>query len=145
MSTLPSVVSRFVEYYAALDSQPPSALVGLYHSNATLIDPFGEHDGIFRASALLHPSAGQRRALPFFHRYAAMQREPVCCDLGNALVASAHCRGESRSNCRDVRWWTRKAISSRHQRDYYDAGEMIYEHLPLLGWAVRGVKRRVKS
>ena len=40
MSTLPSVVSRFVEYYAALDSQPPSALVGLYHSNATLIDPF---------------------------------------------------------------------------------------------------------
>ena len=32
-----------------------------------------------------------------------------------------------------------------HQRDYYDAGEMIYEHLPLLGWAVRGVKRRVKS
>lgn len=47
MSTLPSVVSRFVEYYAALDSQPPSALVGLYHSNATLVDPFGEHDGIF--------------------------------------------------------------------------------------------------
>ncbi|MBR7492895.1 nuclear transport factor 2 family protein, partial [Klebsiella pneumoniae] len=28
MSTLPSVVSRFVEYYSALDSQPPSALVG---------------------------------------------------------------------------------------------------------------------
>ncbi|HIE6685020.1 TPA: nuclear transport factor 2 family protein, partial [Klebsiella pneumoniae] len=26
-----------------------------------------------------------------------------------------------------------------------DAGEMIYEHLPLLGWAVRGVKRRVRS
>ncbi len=44
---LPSVVSRFVEYYAALDSQPPVRLVGLYHSNATLIDPFGEHDGIF--------------------------------------------------------------------------------------------------
>jgi hypothetical protein len=31
------------------------------------------------------------------------------------------------------------------QRDYYDAGEMIYEHLPLLGWAVRSVKRRVRS
>ena len=52
MSTLPSVVSRFVEYYAALDSQPPSALVGLYHSNATLIDPFGEHDGFSRFSAI---------------------------------------------------------------------------------------------
>jgi hypothetical protein len=29
------------------------------------------------------------------------------------------------------------------QRDYYDAGQMIYEHLPLLGWVVRGIKRRV--
>jgi hypothetical protein len=43
MSTLYTVVSRFVNYYTALDSQPPSALAELYHSNATLIDPFGEH------------------------------------------------------------------------------------------------------
>lgn len=39
---------------------------------------------------------------------------------------------------------TEKGLITR-QRDYYDAGEMIYEHLPPLGWAVRGVKRRVKS
>ncbi|MDA6255002.1 nuclear transport factor 2 family protein, partial [Escherichia coli] len=28
MSTLPSVISRFVDYYATLDTQPPSALAG---------------------------------------------------------------------------------------------------------------------
>jgi hypothetical protein len=32
-----------------------------------------------------------------------------------------------------------------YQRDYYDAGEMLYEHLPVLGWAVRGVKKRVRA
>lgn len=112
MSTLPSVVSRFVEYYAALDSQPPSALVGLYHSNATLIDPFGEHDGIF---------ALQRY---FTHLLANVEHcrftidTPLC--IGNRFAVTwvmhwSHPRiaGESRSNCRDVRLWTRKTISSR--------------------------------
>jgi hypothetical protein len=112
MSTLPSVVSRFVEYYAALDSQPPSALVGLYHSNATLIDPFGEHDGIF---------ALQRY---FTHLLANVEHcrftidTPLC--SGNRFAVTwvmhwSHPRiaGESRSNCRGVRWWRRKTISSR--------------------------------
>lgn len=43
MSTSPSVIRRFVEYYAGLDAQPPSALAALYHSDATLSDPFGQH------------------------------------------------------------------------------------------------------
>lgn len=47
MSTLPSVISRFVDYYATLDTQPPSALAGIYRADATLIDPFGEHSGVF--------------------------------------------------------------------------------------------------
>ena len=33
MSTLPSVISRFVDYYATLDTQPPSALAGIYRAD----------------------------------------------------------------------------------------------------------------
>ncbi|MDR8351819.1 nuclear transport factor 2 family protein, partial [Acinetobacter baumannii] len=36
MSTTPSVIRRFVEYYAGLDAQPPTALAALYHPDATL-------------------------------------------------------------------------------------------------------------
>ena len=36
-----------VDYYATLDTQPPSALAGIYRADATLIDPFGEHSGVF--------------------------------------------------------------------------------------------------
>ena len=31
-----------------------------------------------------------------------------------------------------------------YQRDYYDLGAMLYEHIPLLGGAVRAVKARLK-
>ncbi|CZY63375.1 nuclear transport factor 2 family protein [Enterobacter ludwigii] len=144
MSTLPSVVSRFVEYYTALDSQPPSALVGLYHSDATLIDPFGEHDGIFALQRYFThllanvencrftidpPLFGDRRFVVTWIMHWSHPRiaggEPL--DLpGCSVVETEH------------------GLITR-QRDYYDAGEMICEHLPLLGWAVRGVKRRVNA
>ncbi|MCG0455201.1 nuclear transport factor 2 family protein [Enterobacter cloacae complex sp. ECC445] len=144
MSTLPSVVNRFVDYYAALDSQPPSALVGLYDANATLIDPFGEHDGIF---------ALQRY---FTHLLANVEHcrftidDPLCGENRFAVTWVMHwshpriAGGEPLElpGCSVVE--TKNDLITR-QRDYYDAGEMIYEHLPLLGWAVRGVKRRVKS
>ena len=29
------------------------------------------------------------------------------------------------------------------QRDYFDAGALLYEHLPAIGWAVRQIKQRV--
>ena len=53
MSTSPSVIRRFVEYYAGLDAQPPAALAALYHPDATLSDPFGQHQGCSPFSATL--------------------------------------------------------------------------------------------
>ncbi|CAM6944533.1 TPA: nuclear transport factor 2 family protein [Enterobacter hormaechei subsp. xiangfangensis] len=144
MSTLPSVISRFVDYYATLDTQPPSALAGIYRADATLIDPFGEHSGVF---------AIQRY---FTHLLANVQHCRFTVDAplrqidrfvvtwmmhwshpriaGGAMRQLPGCSVVDMRDDRIVR-----------QRDYYDAGEMIYEHLPILGWAVRGVKRRVKS
>lgn len=144
MSTLPSVISRFVDYYATLDTQPPSALAKIYRADATLIDPFGEHSGLF---------AIQRY---FTHLLANVQRCRFTVDAplqqGDRFVVTwmmywSHPRiagGALRQlpGCSVVDMRDDRIV---RQRDYYDAGEMIYEHLPILGWAVRGVKRRVKS
>ncbi len=90
MSTSPSVIRRFVEYYAGLDAQPPAALAALYHPDAER--SFWSASGAVRHSALLYPSAGQRGAVPVHHRHAALRRPAVRRDLDHALVASAHCR-----------------------------------------------------
>ena len=122
MSTLPSVISRFVEYYATLDTQPPSVLAGIYRADATLIDPFGEHSGVF---------AIQRY---FTHLLANVQHCRFTVDALAFVVVmhwshpriAATAAGRSVVDMRDDR--------IVRQRDYYDAGEMIYEHLPILGW-----------
>ena len=144
MSTMQSVIDRFIHYYAELDSQPPSALRALYHSDAVLQDPFGEHQGF----VAIHRY--------FTHLLANVEQcrfsiDPPLCDGQRFAVtwtmhwSHPHIRGNellSLPGCSVV------AVQGEYvlrQRDYYDAGEMLYEHLPLLGWAVRGVKKRVRA
>ena len=144
MSTMPSVIDRFFDYYTTLDNQSPLELAALYHPEAELIDPFGTHQGLY-----------------------ALQRY-----FTHLLTNVEHCRFSIDSPLSEgqrfaVSWtmhWSHPRISKGdtlalpgcsivdvhdnliiRQRDYYDAGEMVYEHLPLLGWLVRGVKRRVRS
>lgn len=143
MSTLPPVISRFVDYYATLDTQPPSALAKIYRADATLIDPLANTAGCSRFSAISLTCwlTSSGAALPSMHRCS---RAIALLLLDDALVAPAYCPGAMRQlpGCSVVDMRDDRIV---RQRDYYDAGEMIYEHLPVLGWAVRGVKRRVKS
>ncbi|WP_435352191.1 nuclear transport factor 2 family protein [Enterobacter hormaechei] len=144
MSMLPSVVSRFFDYYAALDAQPPSALAGLYHPDATLIDPLGEHHGLF---------ALQRY---FTHLLANVDNcrfsidPPLSGDSRFVVTWTMHWSHPRIAGGDPLELPGCSVVDSENnlivrQRDYYDAGEMINEHLPVPGWAVRGVKRRVKS
>lgn len=32
-----------------------------------------------------------------------------------------------------------------YHRDFYDLGEMVYEHIPVLGWCVKAIKRKLAS
>ncbi|EMO8815924.1 nuclear transport factor 2 family protein [Klebsiella michiganensis] len=144
MSPSPSVISRFSTYYATLDTQPPSALAALYHTNAVLIDPFGQHRGLSAIQSYLsHLLAnvdhcrftldaplceGQRFAVAWTMHWSHPRL------AGGKVLQLAGCSVVTVEDERII-----------HQRDYYDAGEMLYEHLPLLGWAVRGAKRRVRS
>jgi len=42
--------------------------------------------------------------------------------------------------CSELQWHDGKIV--RHQ-DFFDAGAMLYEHLPVLGWVIRKLKERM--
>lgn len=77
MSTSPSVIRRFVEYYAGLDAQPPAALAALYHPDATLSDPFGQHQGLFAIQRYFtHLLANVEPGSPSTRRFATANGSP---------------------------------------------------------------------
>lgn len=144
MSALPSVIDRFVDYYSGLDHQPASALAAIYDADATLVDPFGTHRGLLTIQRYFTHLLANVNACRFAIE-TPLYDAPRCAVAWTmhwshpriAAGASLALKGCSMVKIQDDR--------IVHQRDYYDAGEMLYEHLPLLGWAVRGVKRRVRS
>jgi len=144
MSTMPSIIAKFIDYYTEMESHPPLALTTLYHLEAELTDPFGKHQGLFAIES-------------YFTQLLSNVKH--CHFAINSLIHNDHQF--------TVTWtmsWSHPRISGGktlllegcsiveieseliiRQRDYYDAGEMLYEHIPLLGWAIRQVKRRLRS
>lgn len=43
--------------------------------------------------------------------------------------------------CSELHW--QDGLIIRHE-DFFDAGAMLYQHLPLLGWLIRQVRRRMQ-
>jgi len=144
MSTMPSVITKFIDYYAELENQPPLTLTTIYHLDAELTDPFGQYRGLFAIQ----------------NYFSQLLTHVKHCHFAiNSLIYD-----ENRFTVTWTMSWSHPRISRGktlllegcstaeieneliiRQRDYYDAGEMLYEHLPLLGWAIRQVKRRLHS
>lgn len=124
MSTIQSVIDRFIHYYAELDSQPPSALSALYHPDAVLQDPFGEHQGF----VAIHRY--------FTHLLANVEQcrfsiDPPLCDGQRFAVtwtmhwSHPHIRGNELLSLPGCSVVSVQGGQVLHQRDYYDAGEML--------------------
>ncbi|MFX4314088.1 nuclear transport factor 2 family protein [Enterobacter sp. 63] len=141
MCVQPSVIDRFVDYYLSLDRQPVPALAELYDVNAVLVDPFGEHNGLFAIQRYFSHLLANVNAC----RFAI---DPPLCESGRFAVTWTMRWSHPRISGGEIRSLPGCSMLETHgetifrERDYYDAGEMLYEHLPLLGWAVRGVERR---
>lgn len=142
MREQPSVIDRFVEYYTGLDNKSIPALAGLYDTHAVLIDPFGDHNGLFAIQRYFTHLLANVSDCRFVidPPLGDTQRFAVTWTMywSHPRIASGEIR--DLPGCSMVEIQGEKII---RQRDYYDAGQMIYEHLPLLGWVVRVIKGRV--
>lgn len=144
MSSTPSVITQFIQYYTDMDSEPLSILADLYHPDAVLTDPFGQHQGlpdIQRYFAQLLANVGHCR---FAVDSPLVQGQQFAVswvmDFSHPRLSGG--KTLQLPGCSMVHIQDQMII---RQRDYYDAGEMLYEHLPVLGWAIRNVKKRVAS
>lgn len=135
------VVERFKQTYARLNAQSLELLESLYGEEVEFQDPF-------------HRIIG----LPALRRYfAALYAQVECCSF---VFEEEMVQGN-----RAVLMWTMSLTHPRlnggapvtvpgctlirfrdqvfYHRDYFDAGAMLYEQLPLIGMLVRVIKSRM--
>ncbi len=137
-------LARFVAYFEALTPQSLTALGSVYAVGARFKDPFNAVQGL---DAL-------RRI--FAHMFATTEapRFVVLQALGDAAQGFVIWDFHFRSKGRGGRDWTIHGASRLEfdtagrvtlHRDYWDAAEELYEHLPLLGAVLRGMKKRLRA
>ncbi|WP_285419430.1 nuclear transport factor 2 family protein [Pseudomonas sp. efr-133-TYG-5] len=133
---------RFAQRFAALDKDNLQRLDELYSDDIHFTDPLHEVQGLAPLRSYFSELYANVHELRFdFHgfdqvsagegylRWVMSYRHPRL--AGGRLIRVAGC---------SHLLWRDKVY--RH-RDYFDAGALLYEHLPVLGRAIAWLKRRL--
>ncbi|WP_165311714.1 nuclear transport factor 2 family protein [Vibrio ziniensis] len=130
------------QFYQKLDKSNLHLLAEVYH-----------HDVVFEDAA--HRIEGLALLEDYFHSlYENVERCQFTihtmhqADGDGFLAWTMHLQHPKLSGGKqiDVRGMTHLQFSEHkviYHRDYFDLGEMLYEHLPLLGGLIRAIKRRL--
>ncbi|MGQ8365045.1 nuclear transport factor 2 family protein [Glaciecola sp. 1036] len=137
------LLDKFSTFYSDLASMKVDKLSEIYSQNVVFADPVGRYEGISAVENYFTKLLKNAKYCEF--------------DIHDKL---------STTDGHHVITWTMKYISSRINngkpvsvdgitwletqdnkitlhRDYYDLGQMAYEHVPILGYFVKSVKRRI--
>lgn len=134
-------MSRLQELFAELMADEPMELVGVYTDDVTFQDPF-------------HRIEGRASLKEYFERLnenvdsCTFEFHDVV-ESGNAGVVTWTMRLRTKRGPKGTvvldgatHVTYRDGLIATH-RDYFDAGQMVYEHVPLLGSAIRAIKKRI--
>lgn len=136
------VIERFTEFYQNINDESLKSLAQIYAQHVVFIDPVATHQGF--------------DALDQYFKNLMENTTSCQCDIQNIVTQGekhmvtwvmnfTHPRLNSGRNVR-VDGVTELRTSDDqivYHRDYYDMGQMIYEHVPLLKNVVNGLKRRL--
>lgn len=133
---------RFATDFAALDATRLQHLGELYSDDVLFRDPLHEVRGLPALQDYFTELYANVGRLEFdFHGFDQV------CDGEGYLRWTMHfrhprLRGGARisvDGCSHLLWWDKVY----QHRDYFDAGALLYEHLPLMGGVITWLKRRL--
>ena len=138
---LPEKISTF---YNKSSKEDMSLVEEFYHPEAEFIDPIGSIKGAPKLKAYYAHLYENVTAIKFEFSQFYQQDKTVVAIWTMRLRTKSLKDGEEVSvDGTSVITFDDAGKAIRH-RDYFDLGEMVYEHIPVLGFLVRKVKDRLK-
>lgn len=137
-------IDQFLQFYNALSGNNLQSLQQVYHPDVVFIDPVHEIHGRDALSSyfshayerLAHCEfIGQDKLEQDNHGFLSwrMQFSHPAISKDKLIVVEG---------CSVLRWQDGQII---YHRDYYDLSEMVYQHLPVIGWLTSKVKQRMAN
>lgn len=144
MSGVAEIVDELVRLYDNLNRDSIEALGDLYTENVTFTDPLHHVEGLDNLKAYFLNTIKGIDYCHFAFAERARQGNDVFVTWQMRLNHPKLAKGRE-----IIVPGTSHLILSDNkicqQTDYYDAGAMLYEHVPVLGYVIDKIKTRVKS
>ncbi|MEM7570715.1 MAG: nuclear transport factor 2 family protein [Pseudomonadota bacterium] len=136
------LLDRFRAFYASLGRGDLSGLNTVYSQDVSFIDPVGTHQGLRQLEAYFQALLDGCAACQFKIRGLRETGETAFVEW---TMSFAHKRLKAGQDIH-VDGFSILSIANGKvdmQRDYYDMGAMIYEHVPVVGRIVRALRGRL--
>ncbi len=137
-----ALLDEFCQYYAELDQKPLSQLEQIYSDDIQFCDPVHCIHGIAIFTRYFEELMQQVQRCRFDIEQVVEQDQEA---YVRWVMNFQHPRlnGGQLISVPGVSH-LRFAEKIHYHCDYYDLGAMLYEHIPLLGTLVKGIKKRLK-
>jgi len=137
-------IENFLSFYNGLSSQNMQRLAEVYHPDVIFIDPVHEIHGRHSLNQYFEHAYARLKYSEFIGQDKMEQREQGFLSWKMRFAHPAIGNGKliEVAGCSVLRWQDGLII---YHRDYYDLDEMVYQHLPGLGWVTSKVKQRMAN
>lgn len=141
---LPTVLQRFIEVYTHLTKDQLSALKTLYSPEIEFQDPLHQVQGYAALEAYFKGLYSKLESCRFEIQQWFYQDNQACVIwtmhfVHPQLNSGKPVQVEGVSHLQFNEHYIEK------HRDYTDLGQMLYEHIPVLGRVIRGIKSRASA
>ena len=137
-----SKLADFLQFYNSLSHDGLSRLADIYSEDITFIDPVHQINGRQELTAYFS-HAYQRLTYCKFEPVSQSDNEHLSF-ISWIMTLSHPAIGKGKAievhGCTELRW---RGQHIYYHRDFYDLTELVYQHLPILGWATTLVKHRM--
>ncbi|WP_333796458.1 nuclear transport factor 2 family protein [Rheinheimera sp.] len=136
-------LQQFVDFYNGLSANNLTDLSRLYHQDVVFVDPVHQLKGLPALGRYFEHAYQRLNSCHFTPVQQAATELQGFVSWRMRLSHPAINKGEQVEveGCSELRWHQDGRII--YHRDYYDLTDMVYRHIPLLGWLTAKVKQKM--
>lgn len=136
-------LQQFVDFYNGLSANNLADLSRLYHQDVVFVDPVHQLKGLQALGRYFEHAYQRLNSCHFTPVQQAATEQHGFVSWRMRLSHPAINKGAlvEVEGCSELRWHQDGRII--YHRDYYDLTDMVYRHIPLLGWLTAKVKQKM--
>lgn len=144
-------IQRVMQFYSSFNYEAVTTLDNIYSADVIFTDPLNRVEGL---TELRRYFSGMLEGLSEchfeFHQVIENAAAPAQGRVEQAVLFwTMHYRHKKLAGGKKLSMTGNSHLKFQekvfYHRDYFDAGAMLYEHVPLLGFAIRSIKKRLET